>query len=135
MNKYDLSKQFGSIEKITNSGLSKHFSSIEKITRSGLSNQFKFMDRTSMTCRSPLPSFHEDNPINIEYTDTKQSGEQVNNTYNINSEAVQVGDHNILVTTSGAPKLKSVLGSTIVAGILSAVVSTLLAFTLQKYLM
>ncbi|PTP12454.1 hypothetical protein CWO07_26620 [Vibrio splendidus] len=88
-----------------------------------------------MTCRSPLPSFHEDNPINIEYTDTKQSGEQVNNTYNINSEAVQVGDHNILVTTSGAPKIKSVLESNIVAGILAAVVSTLLAFILQKYLM
>lgn len=110
MNKYDLSKQFGSIEKTINSDLSKHF-------------------------RSPLPSFHEDNPINVEYTDTKQRGAQVNNTYNINSEAVQVGDHNLLVTTSGAPKLKSVLGSNIVAGILSAVVSTLLAFTLQKYLM
>ncbi|MEZ8321710.1 hypothetical protein AB4440_17840 [Vibrio splendidus] len=120
MNKYDLSK---------------HFSSIEKITRSGLSNQFKFMDRTCMTCRSPLPSFHEDNPINIEYTDTKQSGELVNNTYNINSEAVQVGAHNILATTSGDPKLKSVLESNIVAGILAAVVSTLLAFILQKYLM
>ncbi|RJX71490.1 hypothetical protein DZ860_11175 [Vibrio sinensis] len=128
MNKYDLSKQFGSIEKITNSGLSKHFSSIEKITRSDLSNQFKFMNRT---CKSPLPSFHEDNPINIEYTGTKQSGEQVNNTYNINSEAVQVGDHNILVTTSVAAKLKSVLESNIVV----AVVSTLLAFILDKYLM
>ncbi|WP_299695322.1 hypothetical protein [uncultured Vibrio sp.] len=116
MNKYDLSKQFGSIEKITNSGLS---------------NQFKFMDRTCMTCSSPLPSFHEDNPINIEYTDTKQSGELVNNTYNVNSEAVQVGTHNILVTTSSDPKLKSVLESNIVA----AVVSTLLAFILQKYLL